>query len=379
MSRTGENIFRRKDGRWEARYIHHYENGKAKYRYIYGDSYAEVKEKRAEELDLPTYVEIPPSKDLATVKTIANLWLAETKVSIKESSYTRYYRIVYHYLLPLLGDQLLTKLDQKVLSGLSEKLLKEGGAKNKGLSPKSVSDILCVLKSIFKYGRENGYPVPNIKSIKYPQRNSKGVKILSDEHRKKMENQLMNSEDLTSLGILFTLFTGIRIGELCGLRWGDIDFDASVVDIQRTITRIPDLDPAARRKTKIIISEPKTQSSFRTIPIPNFLLTYLEERKKEDDCYILTGKHRYKEPHQYYMEYKKFLEENGMDNHTFHELRHTFATRCVELGFDTKSLSEILGHSSITTTLSVYVHPSLQQKKMQMEKLTPAQESTSEP
>lgn len=374
MARKGENIYQRKDGRWEARYIHHYENGKAKYRYIYGDSYAEVKEKRSDEQTLPDYIDIPVSKSLATVETIAKLWLAETKVAVKESSYTRYYRIVHHYLLPLLGNQMLTTLEPKAVNSLTEKLLNEGGARKHNLSPKTVTDILCVLKSIFKYGRENGYPVPDMKGLKYPPRNSRGIKILSDDSRKKMESQLINSEDPISLGIIFTLFTGIRIGELCGLRWGDIDFKTSVVTIRRTVIRIPDLDPAASKKTKLIISEPKTQSSVRTIPIPSFLLAFLQDHKANDDCYLLTGKHRYKEPHQYYMEYKRFLEENGMDDHTFHELRHTFATRCVELGFDTKSLSEILGHSSITTTLSVYVHPSLQQKKLQMERLTPENE-----
>lgn len=373
MPRTGENIYKRKDGRWEARYIHHYENGKAKYRYIYGESYADVKEKRAEELELPDYNDLPTSKRLATMETIAKLWLAENKASIKESSYTRYYRIIRRYLLPLFGKQMLTELNPKIFNNLPERLLKEGGINKTGLSPKTVSDILCVLKSILNYGRENGYPVPVIKSLKYPQGTSREIKILSSELRKKMESQLMKSEDLLSLGLIFTLFTGVRIGELCGLRWGDIDFDASVVSIERTITRIDDLDPRTRRKTKVVITEPKTQSSIRIIPLQSFLLAYLKDRRQEDDCYLLTGNCCYKEPHCYYAEYKSYLRKNGMEDHTFHELRHTFATRCVELGFDTKSLSEILGHSSITTTLSVYVHPTLQQKKQQMEMLAPSE------
>lgn len=372
MARKGENIFRRKDGRWEARYIHHYENGKAKYRYLYGDSYTEVKEKRMEELAQPQHAELPATKRHATVETIAGLWLTDTKIAVRESTYTRYHRIVTKYLLPHLGDVPLCRLELKTINGLTERLLTEGGIRQRSLSPKTVTDILCVLKSIFKYGRENGYPVPSLKGLKYPPRVSKGIKIFSDESRIKMENQLMGSGDLTCLGIVVTLFTGIRIGELCGLRWGDIDFTVSSVSISRTVIRIADLEPGKHRKTKVMISEPKTGSSVRTIPLPSFLLSYLEDRKADDDCYLLTGEQYYMEPHQYYMQYKRYLEESGMANHTFHELRHTFATRCVELGFDAKSLSEILGHSSITTTLSVYVHPTLQQKKQQMERLTPA-------
>ena len=378
MARKGKNIYRRKDGRWEARYIHHYENGKARYRYVYGESYAEVREKRMAEQSQAAQAEIPASKSLSTFDTIAKLWLAETKISVKESSYTRYYRIVTKYLLPTLGDQMLYKLETKTINGLTEQLLREGGAKRHSLSPKTVTDIVCVLKSIFKYSRENGYPAPNLKGLKYPPRASKGIKILSDENRKKMESQLMNSEDLTCLGIIFTLFTGIRIGEMCGLRWEDIDFQTSTVTIRRTVIRIANLEPGQHKKTKVVISEPKTESSVRTIPIPSFLLAYLRDRKSDDDCYLLTGKRRFVEPHQYYMQYKRYLEESGMDNHTFHELRHTFATRCVELGFDTKSLSEILGHSSITTTLSVYVHPTLQQKKQQMELLSPEEKPESD-
>ncbi len=166
--------------------------------------------------------------------------------------------------------------------------------------------------------------------------------------------------------------------ELCGLRWEDIDFASGTVHIRRTVERIADLDRQAQHKTKVIISEPKTENAVRVIPLPGFLVKLLSDRRKSDDCYLLTGTPGPTEPHRYYVQYRRFLQRNGIDHHTFHALRHTFATRCVELGFDTKSLSEILGHSNVTTTLKYYVHPTLQQKKAQMELLAPGH-SQSEP
>lgn len=372
MSRKGENIFKRKDGRWEARFIHHYENGKAKYRYLYGVTYAEVKAKKQMELALPENTKISAVKQLATFGTLANLWLVDIRVSVKESTYTRYYRIVIKYLFPLLKDQILSKMDRQFLNRLPEQLLTEGGANQSTLSSKTVSDIISILKRILQYGRDNDYPCPNISSLKFPQKVQTNIRILNETDRMKIEKCLMMSEDTTSLGILFTLFTGVRIGELCGLRWEDIDFNNATVTVCRTVERIADLDSKTESKTKVIISEPKTERSVRTIPLPAFLVEYLLPKKLDDHFYLITGSKNYTEPHQYYIRYQKYLKQNSISRYSFHALRHTFATRCVELGFDTKSLAEILGHSNITMTLSIYVHPTLQQKKIQMDRLMPA-------
>ncbi|MDD6034582.1 MAG: tyrosine-type recombinase/integrase [Lachnospiraceae bacterium] len=371
MSRTGENIFRRKDGRWEARYIHHYEAGKAKYRYLYGATYEEVKEKRDMERAKLKQQESLVTNDNEKFLYLANLWLLDRKMNVKESTYTRYHRIVSKYLAPQLGECHVTKLDSKTVSDLTVFLLEKGGTLGEGLSPKTVTDILCVLKAILRYGYENGVSCQVIGKIRYPQRKKRVVKTLEDEKRIKMEQCLLSSEDTVSLGILLSLFTGIRIGELCGLRWSDIDFANSTLNICRTVERIADLNPHTPNRTKVIIGEPKTESSVRTIPLPAFLAKHLEKHRCSGDCYILTGTTHPTEPHQYYVRYRKYLIKNAIGSYSFHTLRHTFATRCVEMGFDTKSLSEILGHSGITTTLSVYVHPSMQQKRAQMERLTP--------
>lgn len=315
--------------------------------------------------------EARPTDASADVATLAELWLDDIRISIKESTYSRYYRTVTKYIIPEIGKNAVSEMDNFAINRFTEGLMVDGGIRGEGLSSKTVTDILCVLKSIFKFGRVNGFPVCNLEGIRYPQRTGKAIRILDSELRASLETVLMNSEDTTSLGILFSLFTGIRIGELCGLRWGDFDFGNNTVAVCRTVERIDDHDPNAPSKTKVIICEPKTESSARIIPIPRFLSRHLQKFKKSPGCYFVTGRTEFIEPHCFYIRYRNFMRRHNVDYYSFHALRHTFATRCVEIGFDTKSLSEILGHANISTTLSVYVHPSLEQKRSQMERLTP--------
>lgn len=377
MSRRGESIYKRKDGRWEARYIHHYENGVAKYRYLYAHSYAEAKAKRLEELAQPESIRASGVKSVARFKELCMLWLADVKPTVKESTYTRYYRIVDHYILPAWADKQVAWMDSMLIKSFSVSLLSAGGADQQPLSVKTVSDILCVLKCIFKFGKANGYPCADLEQVKLPSASTKSRGIITDKSRERIEQTILNSEAggrdrRVKLGILFTLYTGVRIGELCGLRHGDIDLDNRVVSIRRTVERIADLDVTTKAKTKIVVSEPKTENSVRVIPLPSFLVKYLRAFDMTPDCYLLTGTTKYTEPHQYYLRYKTFMRKLGLDSYTFHALRHTFATRCMDSGFDPKSLSEILGHANVSTTLALYVHPTLEQKRRQMELLKPS-------
>lgn len=371
MPRRGECIYKRKDGRWEARYIHHYENGRAKYRFLYAHSYAEVKAKRNAELAVAPLIIHRNINRKRTFENIAQEWLRDIQNQVKESTLTRYERNIRVYLLPLFKNQPLQKLNIDFLKNISEFLLEKGGKNGTQLSAKTVGDILCVLKAVLKYAGEKGYISVNENSITLPKKNKQQVTALPEEYRRKIEERLWSSEDTVSLGILFTLYTGVRIGELCGLRWSDIDFAAGLVQISRTVERISDLSEENHAKTKVILSAPKTAHSKRIIPLPRFLIEHLEKFRSNSDVYIITGTNCFTEPHQFYLRYKTFLRRTGVPEYTFHALRHTFATRCVELGFDAKSLSEILGHSNVGTTLSLYVHPSLEQKRSQMERLYP--------
>ena len=363
MPRKGENIYKRKDGRWEARYIHHYENGKAKYRSVYADSYTEVKAKRLEEFAKPENMRVSAVKQLAALDEICILWLNNRKPNVKESTYTRYSRIINKYILPGFCIHKLAAIDFAVVN-LFFTNLKER------LSDKSVSNIRCVFLSIWTYGRENGYPCITLSLPKEKVKSNHVITVLPPETRHKFELAVLKYNNLVNLGIVFAMFTGIRIGELCGLKWGDIDLNNGYVHIRRTVERIANIDGKTQGKTKVIVSEPKTENSFRTIPMPDCLIEYIKGFREKDDRYLLTATTKYTEPNTYYSRYKTFLRQNELGEYTFHELRHTFATQCVDKGFDIKSLSEILGHADVSTTMNLYVHPTLQMKKRQMDMLT---------
>lgn len=376
MSRRGESIYKRKDGRWEARYIHHYENGKAKYRYLYAKSYTEVRNKRLAEWQAPSKILLSTEKSSANFKELSISWLEHIRSRVKESTYTRYHRCVYAYIHPHLSNQMVCMLDEVQIRNITNQLKSSGGKGGAPLSAKTVSDILCIIKSIFKYGREHGYLCANLDQIKSVQVPKIGFGIITSKECTMIERMIMTSEtnerdSRVKLGILFSLYTGVRIGELCGLTHRDIDLHNQTVTISRTVERITNLDEHASTKTKLIISAPKTGSSMRIIPLPSFLVDYLSTFAAKPDWYLLTGTTKYTEPHQFYLRYKTFMRKLNLERYTFHALRHTFATRCIDIGFDPKSLAEILGHAHVSTTLSLYVHPTLEQKRRQMERLKP--------
>ncbi len=179
-------------------------------------------------------------------------------------------------------------------------------------------------------------------------------------------------EDLSryKLGIFISLYTGLRIGEICGLQWGDIHFDNGTLTVQRTVMRIQNTEPGSKNKTRLVICRPKTDCSNRTIPLPGFLLDILKAQRKAPDIYLTSGERTVQEPRCFYAAYKRLMKYAELEGYNYHTLRHTFATRCIEQDFDAKSLSEILGHSDVNITLKRYVHPSMDMKRKQMERLT---------
>ncbi len=364
MSKKGENIFKRKDGRWEARYIHHYENGIAKYKFIYGRTYTEAKQKRLEHQKSSDMI---CGKENYRFLNVCEEWLKSTELYVRESTYSKYKLCLKNYLYPLFGG-----LDLKDMSAedINFKISKLSKGQGKGsLAPKTLSDIICILKQIIKFSNQKGISDFNTDLIFSLKRDKKQTEIFDKQDFERLKAVLWNSADSLNSGILLTVYSGLRIGELCGLKWEDINFSDRTLTVKRTVERIKNPDEAADKKTKIIISPPKTGTSYRTIPIQDFLIEKLKKAQKSENCYILSGTISPTEPHRVYMKYKKLLKENNIKDHTFHCLRHTFATLAAEKGFDAKSLSEILGHSNISTTLSFYIHPSLEQKRMLMEKI----------
>lgn len=303
--------------------------------------------------------------------TVARQWLFDVRGSVKESTYTRYHRTVEKYLLSSLGEVEIARVDRFLINSYAEHLLEYGGLRGGALSPKSVSDVLCIIKMIIKFGEWRGYRFGNVAGVRFPQRRRREIRTLDEGERVRLERELLSSSDPSAIGILLSLFAGLRIGEVCGLRWGDVDADLRTLTVERTVERIADLGATGGRRTKVIICEPKTERSSRTIPLPSFLFEILERSRGADGHFVVSGREVPIEPCAFYCRYKSLMRRLGLGDHSFHALRHTFATRCVERGFDTKSLSEILGHASISTTLAFYVHPSLEQKRAQMERLTP--------
>lgn len=367
MARRGENIFKRKDGRWEARITNHSEEGKRSYRSLYGRTYTEVKAKKEEYFIKYGMPDTPIFNKRLPFSVAAERWLSGVCSSVKESTYTRYHRIVYSYIHQYFNEYAVTDLTASSVNSFKNALLTNGGKKGKGLSEKTVSDILSVVKLILTHAAREGYPVTNAGLIRNPRRKKRDISVIPEDELKKLEETLILSDDRLSAGILLALHTGIRNGEVCGLKWGDFDFRSRTVRINRTVERIANLDVEDKRKTKVVITEPKTEASKREIPLPYALCEYLKLKKGEDSCYLLTNTQKPAEPHTLYVRFERFLRHHGFERYTFHSLRHTFATRGVAAGFDVKSLSEILGHSDVTTTLRCYVHPSVEQKRRLME------------
>lgn len=371
MPRTGENIYKRKDGRWEARYIKSYESNKAKYGYIYAKSYREVKSKLLNKKSTLIYSDKVFSKEKKKFDYWLDEWLSISKSRVKESTYIKYFNSIENHIKPILGNRNIIDLTtSEVELFISDKLSRGNLNTNKGLSPKTVSELLIIIKDTVKYAKSEGI---NIKcqfdriTIK---KNAYEMRVLSTEEQKRLISTLLNNTDKYKIGILICLFTGIRIGELCALKWRNISLIDRTLKIDKTMQRIQYADDKESTKTHIIITDPKSEAANRIIPLQDSLVDILRHLVSKPESYILTGSSKsYVEPRTMQNRFKIYLQESNIDDANFHSLRHTFATRCIEMGFDVKTLSEILGHSSVKTTLDKYVHSSMNLKRNNMNKL----------
>ena len=370
MSKRGENITKRKDGRWEARYIKGYENGKAVYGYLYGKSYAEAKNKKMTALSTMNNIKRNDSTEI--FGTLLDSFLLQKKYCVKESTYAHYCNLVENHIRPSLGYIKLCDLSTYVIEKFADEKLKKGKVGSQGgLSTKTVKDLLTLVKSILKYGISKEIVPQNIVSFSSPKVTKKEIEILSGNDRENLEQFTMNADNI-HFGIYLCLYTGMRIGEVCALKWNDIDLCNSTISVNKTIQRISLNYVDGVKKTKIIIDSPKTEASKRVIPLPFGLCQLLIKRKHNESLgsnYFLTNSEKYIESRNYYAKYREILKECGVSQYTFHALRHTFATRCIEIGFDPKVLSEILGHTDVKITLDRYVHPSIDRKRACMELL----------
>ncbi len=373
MSRRGENIYKRKDGRWEARYPkERNRDGRILYGSVYAASYTEVKNKRNEVMS--TY-QSDTAKDIHTsgeVKLLCNLaeeWLRVKHATVKESTYVRYRHLYEKHIDPSFGNEKLDTVDFQIIENYIRQ--QERTAEHEGLASKTIQDILSVYHLLVEYGVFKEYISPQyFQKIRksHLSANAKLPVLLSHE-RCVLEKFVLKNGDVRSLGIVIAMYTGLRIGELCALRWRNIDLKNGFMTINTTVQRLHDYGAEAQSKTKVCISDPKTTSSYRTIPLTTFLIRELRKHISDPENCVLTDAMTPEEPRSYLYFYKRQLKLCGLPEYTFHAIRHTFATRCVEEGVDIKSLSEILGHSNVKITMNRYVHPSLESKRKQMERL----------
>lgn len=373
MARHGENIRKRKDGRWEGRYPKGKKDGKPVTGSVFGKTYQETKEKL---ITAKAALTNPPKPATAQSETkvplsfgtAAEEWLNATKPTLKDSTFSRYRTALDRHLFPEFEDKVVTEIRRDDISGFSSRLLASGDDEGKGLAPKTVSAILSVMKNVMDYVRlVKGLTVVSFDglAVKLPQ---KQLRVFSLYEQETLNIYLLEDLSPSNLGILLCLYTGLRIGELCALKWGDISFNQQTLHVVRTMQRIQKPDGNGH-KTQVVITPPKSDCSVRDIPLPDDVFQILTERRQPDGCFFLTGqKESYIEPRTMENRFNKVIEACGITQATVHTCRHSFATRAVELGFDIKTLSEILGHASVAITMNRYVHPSMQLKQQNMNK-----------
>lgn len=361
MSRRGENIYKRKDGLYEARYVKEIDiNGKKKYGSVYSRSYREVKEKRQDALDYLLINQKPVSMRNITIDELVEEWLFINKSRLKLSSYQRYCGFWKNHIKNTIGNMRVLFFTPIAIRKFSNTLIESG------LSEQSVNAVLIFLHSVIKYGHQQ-YNLP-LPTFKYFQSFPKEMRVLSQDEQRTLVEYLKKDMDIYKFGVLMALYTGVRVGELCGLQWGDIN--DGCIRILRTVIRLQKEDG---KGTEIFVGPPKTKKSVRTIPIISALGDLLAEfanGHSKDEYIIATPMMPITEPRVMQYKFKSYLRELNIKNASPHVLRHSFATRCIESGVDARTLAEILGHSSVQTTLNRYVHSSLSLKRSHLEKLT---------
>lgn len=376
MARHGENIYKRKDGRYEGRYVTGKKsNGTTRFGYVYGMRYTDVK-KRLLEKKAEIQQTIHPEAAVRgmTVEKWMRSWL-ETDLlgGIKPSSYLTYLNQMNRHILPCLGRMQMASISPEMVHSFLECL------QAKGLGENTVRGIYRLLSAAMRAALDDGIIAKNpCRKICVKRGERVQQRVFSREEQKKVEKTLSQGEDLTAL---FAMYTGLRLGEICGLRWSDINWENGTATVCRTVQRLKRMDTdkclkCGGAKTYLMIGSPKSPSSCRTIPIPTFLLKRLEIQKKQRSAVRLTTGYifgtgmRAADPRTIQRRFAGVVRRLEIPDAHFHTLRHSYATRLLEMGVDVKTVSQLLGHSSAKTTLDCYAHSLLDQQRSAVAKLS---------
>lgn len=370
MPRRGENIRKRKDGRWEARFPKgKNEKGKTIYGAVYGSTYKEAKEKRRQRLENPPVDQVNGTDN--SFGNLLALWISDNKVRLKASTLYRYQYLIDTHILPEFGIRSMDSITSTVINSFLSDKLEHGRLDGSGgLSAAYVRSITLIINSALRFGMDQGLCSVGRLKINKPTVMPKELPVLSSQQQLVLERLLQTDTDETKLGILISLYAGLRIGEICALTWNDIDLNNKVIYVRNTVVRVKSAGGDSA-KTHLIIDTPKTAASLRCIPICSTLLSALTScASRATSQYVVSYTSNFVSPRTYDYRFKKLLDACQIPRINYHALRHTFATRCIEAGVDVKSLSEILGHGDVSVTLNTYVHSSMDLKRIQLEKIT---------
>ena len=285
------------------------------------------------------------------------LWLDKKKSTVKPTSLSIYTVNIRKHIMPCFGESYVEDIDVNSIIVFIEEL-----EESAGLKPKTIEDIFLLLQQIVKDAVKEKKLLFEEARMHLPAKDTEEADILTSEEYEKLQDFLMINPSGKNAGILIAQMCGLRIGEVCGLKWGDVDLNNRVIHVRRTISRLYISSLDSDTGSSVINSgQPKTRRSQRKVPIPKRLCYYLEQVKLKDSPdeknFITTGKDKSHEPRTFNSYYCNVLKRIEIEHHTFHSLRHTFATRAVRMGMDAETLSRILGHASVTITLSRYYHP----------------------
>ena len=362
MSRRGENIRKRKDGRWEGRYYAlEPDTGRRVSHSVYAKSYNELKEKlTAAKTQAETLAERRRQAGILYFGVIAEEWLATIENEKKHATYMKYHNVYEIHIREKLALRTFAELDDDVMA---EVFQCDGEEVLSGSLQKSIS---CVLNQVISYAVSHYHIMMTRYSCQRQRVAAKPVEVLNQSEQARLLQCLYDEMDIYKLGIMICLSTGLRLGEICSLKWEDVDLEGKVLHVNTTVQRIA--VNGGEGKTTLLEGEPKSIFSKREIPLSDELIKLLSPYYGKDGEYVIKRK-KPMEPRTYQNKFKKYLQEAGIKNKNFHALRHTFATNCIGSGADIKSLSEILGHSDVKITMNRYVHPTTETKRQHMNSL----------
>lgn len=292
-------------------------------------------------------------------------WRDSVRYQVKPSTYGVYTTMIEKHILPQLGQYRVSELNNRIL----ERYLQD--KQSQELSGNTLRLIVFLVKGIIQMGEDYGIMPAEKLHYYIPRYKRPHTRMFEHDDAERLIRYLEESDDRFELGLLISVFTGIRVGELCGLQWRDVDWKNGILHINRTVSRIRNTktDSRSDNKTIVYIGLPKTGTSIREIPLPDFLILKMLRYKREESRYILTGTTKCMEPRGVQRRFKNLLRRRSIPDINIHALRHAFASRWIENGFDSKALSEILGHSSVKITMDIYVHSNMEQKKSYMNRM----------